>query len=257
MQRRSFLSATAAAGLAAGSASAADKPMNQYFHLLEFQLRNSRSKQRQRLVDFFEQSHLPALKRVGVPAGYFQISLGENTPRLYVLTVYDSLGDYEKQYGALWSDEKFMAAGKAFEAGEPAYDRISSSMMRALDGMPKINIPKPNDEPRHFDLRRYEAETFFDLREKMNMFNTEEIAIFKKVGINPLFLGQTIIGPRQPNLTYMAFYDNMAARDKAWQAFGASPDWNRIKDKPGWGNDDIVMTVSNTFLRPLPFSPIR
>ena len=231
--------------------------MNQYFHLVEFQLRNSKSQQRRRLVEFFEQAHLPGLKRADITAGYFQVSLGENTPRLFVLTVYDSMADYEEKYGAAWSDKELMDAAKEFESGEPAYDRVSSWMMRAFDGMPKIEIPKPNKQPRHFDLRIYEAETFFDLREKMSMFNSEEIAIFKKTGVNPLFFGQTVIGPRQPNLTYMAYYDNMAARDKAWKAFLADDDWNRIKVKPGWGNDDIVMTVSNTFLRPLPFSPIR
>ncbi len=231
--------------------------MNQIFHLLEFQLRNSQTKQRQRLVEFLEKTHLPTLKRVGTTVGYFQVSLGENTPRLFILTAFDSMADFDEKGAAMWADKEFLEAGRDFESGEPGYDRVSSWMMRAFDGMPKIEAPKPNKEPRHFDLRIYEAETFFDLQEKMNMFNSEEIAIFKKTGVNPLFFGRTIVGPRQPNLTYMAYYDDMAAREKAWQAFLANEDWNRIKNKPGWGNDDIVMTVSNTFLRPLPFSPIR
>ena len=260
MDRRGFLSASAA-GLAAGAASAAESGGNQFFELKEYQLRNSKAGQQRRLVEFFEAEHLPMTKRVGVSAtGYFSMYLGEFGPRLFSLAVYESLGHMQEVIDARAADKAWIKASTAF-GSEPAapFDRVKSRLLRAFDGMKKIEVPKPNDDkgPRLFDLRTYEAETFSDLREKMNMFNSEEIEIFRKTGVNPLLFGETIVGEHMPNLTYMAWYDDMAARDKAWKAFLSHPDWIRIRSKPAWGNDEIVSTVGNIHLRPLKFSPIR
>ena len=252
---------TSAAGLAAGAASAAESGGNQFFELKEYQLRNSKAGQQGRLVEFFEAEHLPMTKRVGVAAaGYFSMYLGEFGPRLFSLAVYDSLGHMQDVLDARAADKAWNKAASEFGgAPEAPFDRVKSRLLRAFDGMKKIEVPKPNDDkgPRLFDLRTYESETFSDLREKINMFNSEEIAIFRKTGVNPLFFGETIVGEHMPNLTYMAYYDDMAARDKAWKAFLSHPDWIRIRSKPGWGNADIVATVSNIHLRPLKFSPIR
>jgi len=260
MDRRGFLGASAA-GLAAGAASAAEAGGNQFFELKEYQLRNSKASQQRRLVEFLESEHLPMTKRAGAAAaGYFSMYLGEFGPRLFSLVAYNSLGHMQEFLEAKRADEAWMKAADEFGADPNApFDRVKSRLLRAFDGMKKIEVPKPNEDkgPRLFDLRTYEAETFADLREKINMFNTEEIEIFRKTGVNPLLFGETIVGDHMPNLTYMAWYDDMAARDKAWQAFLSHPDWIRIRSKPGWGNDDIVATVSNIHLRPLKFSPIR
>ena len=62
MNRRNFLTASGAAGLAAGVASAA-RSSNQYIEPRYFYLRNSRSNQVGRTREFMEQHHLPMAKR--------------------------------------------------------------------------------------------------------------------------------------------------------------------------------------------------
>jgi hypothetical protein len=89
------------------------------------------------------------------------------------------------------------------------------------------------------------------------MFDDEEIAIFRRCGILPVFFGETIVGTHMPNLTYMVAYDDLAARDKAWRAFGADPDWQRLRARPDLADAEIVSNISNAILRPLPFSDIR
>lgn len=260
MDRRNFLGASAA-GLAAGAASAAESASNQYFELREYKLRYSHARQPQRLREFFEKEHLPMTKRVGAAAaGYFDVYLGEESPRVFSLVVHDSLARMQETIEAQRADKAWVKAAAEFDAEpRPAFDRVESRLLRAFDGMPKIEIPeiKADKPPRFFDLRTYQAETFSDVAEKINMFNTEEIAIFRKTGVNPVFFGETIVGSKMPNLTYLVWYDDVAARSKAWEAFLAHPDWIRIRSKPGWGNEDIVSDVGNTHLRPLPFSPIR
>ena len=261
MDRRSFLASSSVAGLAASSATAG-LPIfvieNQIFEVRCYRLRYSKSDQFGRLAGFLESEHLPMTKRVGIVQGYFRVTLGEFTPRVYTLSAYDSLSDMGEKLAAKRADDAWTKAATSFGMDDAApYDRVESWLLRAFDGMTTIEVPEPAAKPRTFDLRTYEQETFRDTQEKMRMFNEEEIQIFRDCGVNPLFFGETIVGSHMPSLIYMSFYPDMAARSKAWSTFGSSEGWQRIKNRPGWGNADIVSTVSNIHLAGLPFSPIR
>jgi hypothetical protein len=89
------------------------------------------------------------------------------------------------------------------------------------------------------------------------MFGDGEIDIFRRVGMTPVFFGQTIVGPRMPNLTYMLAFDDLAAREKLWNVFSADPEWQKMRNGPDTTNPEIVSNITNVILRPLPFSPIR
>jgi hypothetical protein len=260
MDRRNFLASSSAVGLATGSASAAEAGTegNQIFELRCYKLRYSKADQYSRLTGFLESEQLPMAKRLGIVQGYFRVTLGEFTPRVYTLSVFDSLADMGEKLAARRADTAWSTAATEFGSHDAApYDRVESWLLRAFDGMRSIEVPELPDKPRAFDLRIYEQETFRDTQEKMRMFNEEEIQIFRDCGIHPLFFGETIVGSHMPSLVYMSHYADMDARSKAWSTFGASEGWNRIKNRPGWGNADIVSTVSNIHLAGLPFSPIR
>jgi len=262
MHRRTFLRSSLAAGLAGGAAAAEEEETaNQYFELRFFRLRFSKAHQFERFTDFLETQHLPMLKRHEFgPTGYFQVHLGPDMPQIVILNVFNSLAEMEEKWAAKSNDKEWMKAANEFGAADdPPYERYQSWLLRAFGGMPRIEVPpkKQDSSPRLFDLRTYEAETPRDVREKISMFNQEEIAIFKKSGINPVFFGQALFGAKLPNLTYMVWYDDMRAREEAWSKFLADPDWKRISTKPEWANEEIVSNITNLFLRPLPFSPIR
>ena len=68
---------------------------------------------------------------------------------------------------------------------------------------------------------------------KIEMFNDAgEIKIFRRVGLNPVFFGETLVGRNMPNLTYMVAFDDMAAREKAWNAFRVDPEWVKLRSRP-------------------------
>ena len=94
-------------------------------------------------------------------------------------------------------------------------------------------------------------------RDKIAMFNQEEIKIFRDCGFAPVFFGEGVIGERLPHLTYMVGFDNMAAREKAWDAFRSNPDWARVRVKPGWTDAEAVSNSHTSFLRPTAYSQIR
>ena len=75
--------------------------------------------------------------------------------------------------------------------------------------------------------------------------------------MRPVFFGETMVGTGLPNLTYMLAFDSLAARESAWNAFGADAEWKDLRSKPGNSDADLVTNITNAILRPLAFSQIR
>jgi hypothetical protein len=261
MNRRDVLKT----GLAACVVGAANIPAtaaaegNHFYELRTYQLRNDI--QPARINEFFQHHFLPAMKKQGVgPVGCFNVISGQFTPSLIVVTDYKSLAEMQMTMDALRNDKDFAKAWQAFEAtNELPYVRYESVVLKAFDSHLKTEVP-PTDEKRTariFELRTYESRNAFSLRHKVDMFNQEEIKIFRDSGFAPVFFGEGVIGTRLPSLTYMVGFDNMAARDKAWGTFVASPDWARVKTKPGWTDAEAVSNIHASFLRPTSYSQIR
>jgi hypothetical protein len=258
MQRRSFLTATAAAGLAPAAQS--EPPANAWFHLLWFYMRNGT--QVQRTTDYLRDVWLPATKRNGIgPVGFFSPVFGERAPYILSLASYPSFAAIETAHGKIHADQEFQKGWDAYNApAEPPYIRMEGELLRAFDGMPALDVP-PGDRTRPartFELRTYESKDEKAGNRKVKMFNDGEIAIFRKAGMTTVFFGQAaLVGRNLPHLTYMLAYDDMAAHDKTWRAFGSDPDWQKLRSQPGLSDAEIVSNINNTILRPLPFSPIR
>ena len=132
-------------------------------------------------------------------------------------------------------------------------------MLRAFDGWPTLQVPPttPQRAARIFELRTYESANEKAGRRKIKMFDDGEAAIFKRLGMMPVFFGRTLIGQNLPNLTYMLAFDDLASRDKLWRDFGSDPEWRKLRAQPGLSDAEIVSNISNSILRPLAFSPIR
>ena len=60
---------------------------------------------------------------------------------------------------------------------------------------------------------------------KIDRLNAGEVPIFLDSGIQPVFMGQAILGDKMPNLTYLTVYEDQAAKDRGWDNFRKHPDW--------------------------------
>jgi hypothetical protein len=54
-------------------------------------------------------------------------------------------------------------------------------------------------------------------------------SIFTRAGIHPVISARTIAGAHPPGLTYLTPFDSLIARQKAWDAVNADPDWVRVR----------------------------
>ena len=94
-------------------------------------------------------------------------------------------------------------------------------------------------------------------RNFVTVFDDGGAGIFRRLGMNPVFFGQALLGRNQPKLTYMLAYDDLAARDKLWRDFSADPEGQKLRVQPGLSDAELVSNIDITILRPLPFSSIR
>lgn len=249
--------ATAPAGAAALQAQS--KGARQYIFMRKIFLRNSADNQTGKLSEFLEKSTLPVLQRVGAQGvGAFASALAADAPYYLVVAGFASLGAYEAAMAKVAADSGYTAAVKTFnKIGGQRYVRYETSLLYGFTGWPGIVTPPPGKTPRVFELRTYESDNSSAAAEKVRMFNEGEIDIFKKTGLEPVFFGESVFGQKQPNLTYMLWYDSLTAREANWNKFLSHPEWLKLRATPGWSDAEIVSNISTAFLRPLPFSPIR
>jgi hypothetical protein len=257
MNRRSFVSASASAGLAASAAPAAGKPS--LFEISYIRLRNG--SQVQKTNDFVGKALMPALQRAGAgPMGFFGAVIAEQSPFVMSLISFPSFDAVLETRAKMAEDKAYQAAADAYNSlSELSYMRIENSLLRGFPGFPHLVAPPSEGgrAPRIFELRTYESNNAKAGRSKIGMFDKGEAGIFKRLGMNPVFFGETIIGRNIPNLTYMLAYDSLAQRDEMWKKFGSDPEWQKMRSVPEWADALIVSNISNSILRPLPFSPIR
>lgn len=265
MNRRHVLKTGLAAGVVGATELTANAAVGaaHYYELRSYETRNDL--QPNRLQDFFRDHFLSAMKRQGVgPVGCFTAIAGFPRPGLLVVVDYKSLAEMQSAHERLMNDTEYGRALQELEgAGELPYVRYETTLLRAFEKHPQIETPKPlpdkegRPQLRVFELRTYESRTTRSLSNKIGMFNQEEIRIFRDCGFAPVFFGETIAGARMPSLTYLVGFDNMDEREKAWAKFIASPDFNRIRVRPGWTDAEAVSNIHSAFLRPAPFSQIR
>lgn len=259
--RRHFLAAVGGLGL--GSAHLFDPAWadeagasRDLYELCKFQIADET--QRAGLDAFLRDAAIPAWNRIGVgPVGVFhpETELGP----VYVLLRHRSAETALAGAGKLLGDSAFVEKGAALldaPASKPAFQRIESALFRAFKGMPTIETPVKGPG-RVFQLRIYESPSLKTGQKKIEMFNDAgEIAIFRRVGLNPVFFGECLIGDKMPNLTYMLGFEGPDAMKAAWSKFGADPDWKRLRGMAEYSDKAILSGITNLVLKPAAYSQV-
>jgi hypothetical protein len=269
VQRRNFLTSSLAASALAvkaspadpgGSLGAATGESREYYELRRYHLQ--RGPQVKLAGDFLGEALVPALNRLGIsPVGIFDVEIGPESPGLFVLIPSASLETLLTAEFRLNRDAEYLRAGAPFlnaPASQPAFVRMESSLMVAFEGKPRLVVPPATSEHRSrmFELRTYESPTPQDHVRKVEMFNSGEFDVFEKAGFWQVFYGDTLVGSRLPNLTYMLGFEDLADRNKKWEAFRSAPEWKKLSTMPRYAFEEIVSNITNVILRPTPYSQI-
>ncbi len=234
-------------------ASAAAKPY--YYQLKIYHLASA--DQEERLEIYLKDAYLPALHKAGIKqVGVFKPIENQANERLvYVFIPLKKINDLTLIDDKLNADQQYQLKGRAYvntAYNNPNFTRIESVLSEAFSAMPEPAVPKltaPKSE-RVYEFRSYESATEALSLNKIAMFNDEEVKMFNDLNFNAVFYAKVISGATMPNLIYMTAFNNMADRDKHWEAFGAV--YKTISGLPKYQNN--VSKNVTIFLRPVDFS---
>jgi hypothetical protein len=266
LKRRQFLTSSLAAsafalgGKTSGAESTSSGTLREYYELRQYHLQTG--PQTKLTNDYLSDALIPALNRLGIsPVGAFNLTLGPETPTIYLLLPSPRLETLVTAELHLAKDESFLKAADPFwnaPASEPAYSRIESSLLIAFEGQPKLTVPPVTADhgKRIFQLRTYESPSNQAHIRKVEMFHSGEFACFQRAGFWQVFYGDALIAPRLPKLTYMLSYPDLGEMNAKWAAFGADPEWKKLTSSPRFNYEAIVSNITNLILSPTSYSQI-
>jgi hypothetical protein len=230
-------------------------PRRQFYELRAYRLASA--EKQKPLEEYLAQAAIPAWNRVGVkPVGAFKEMDGAS-PDVYVVLPYDSPGAIVAVNSRLMANQQYVKAGRnVLDApkDDPAFVRVESSLLLAFEAMPRLEVPT-QAPTRIIQLRIYESHNATKAKKKIEMFGAGgEIDIFRRVGLAPVLFGETLVGSKIPNLTYILSFESKEAMERNWEAFRQDPAWLKIKDDPQY--KDTVSNITNLVLVPLACSQI-
>jgi hypothetical protein len=113
-------------------------------------------------------------------------------------------------------------------------------------------------DSRCFELRMYTVDPSRDgvgqfkggINELHRRFREGEVEVFKKNGVDVMAVWQNLDDPN--TLVYLLAYKDRAAREAGWTAFGADPEWNKLRLKYF-----VPLSSKITFMSAADYSPLK
>lgn len=267
MKRRDFLTSAGGMGLSAAAFSAAtqivaaDADSAGQREFIEFRTYSVRNESKKTLlVETLDKALIPALNAQGIkPVGVF-VPISTETKfenNVFVVIPHKTIDSYLNLTDKLLADPTYRKNAAAFfttNSKDPVYDGCESSLLKCFEHCPKIETPDLGVD-RIFQARIYRSFNIERNAAKIHMFNHGgEMALFRELGIRPIFFGEALSGKMLPNLTYMVAGENAEQHEKAWKDFVAHPKWQEIKTNPAYS--DTATEIIRVLLKPSPGSQL-
>lgn len=265
MERRAFLAASGAAALGGAAhvegGAGGEGPAAAEVRLLELRRYRLRSGAlAARFAAYAKDALVPALVRAGLqPVGAWNVAMGPESPTVHLLVPHPDAASVATLAGRLQADEEYRkaAASTLVLPPEPPYLACDVSLHAGVPTLPGVEAPTGAlaGKDRLFELRTYRSATEAAHLRKVEMFEAGgELALFRRVGLAPVFFGRDLAGSGLPSLTYMVVFADAAAREKAWATFREHPEWVKMRDDPRYA--DTVSSIDSSLLRPTEYSQV-
>ena len=243
--------------MGAGLAAAAETEKRTRFFMVEsFKLQAGT--QGSRLHSFVKGQLLPRASSVwSGPKVFLDAIVAPHMPQVLAIYGFTSLDELWSVHNKTFADPDVAKGFADLESGpEPAFESQDSMLLEAAPYSPEITEAK-RDKPRIFELRVYHSPTFRQLGALHQRFAGSEVKIFHRSGIFPILYSSTLIGPNSPNLTYLIPFDSLADREKAWAAFGADPEWVKVRKESVEKYGQITSVQNISLWKATDYSPVQ
>jgi hypothetical protein len=205
---------------------------------------------KQLLIQYLKEVLKPTLNEIGANNFLMFEDFGMSNPsKIWVLISFPDSASYLKSQ-MIFEDPDYLTKAKVYDAipkDQTIFNRYETSLLHAFSGLPQMdgNV----SESSIFELRTYEGYSEDAVKRKIEMFNKEELTLFYKVGLHPVFFAKMMAGPHLPCLVYLLHFKDMEERDANWAKFVNHDDWKEMRSKPEYA--DSVSNIRREFLTPI------
>ncbi len=151
----------------------------------------------------------------------------------------------------LVADKEFMEAAQeifATDSKNPVFTACDSRLLQCFETLPTLQTPELG-EARAFEMRLYRSFNIERNAAKIHMFeHGGELALFRELGLNPIFFGEAVFGRMLPNLAYMVGGKSADALAESWKKFGPHPKWHELRDNTMY--NDTATEIERVILKP-------
>ncbi|HKI89709.1 MAG TPA: NIPSNAP family protein [Draconibacterium sp.] len=231
-----------------------------YYQIKVYNLKDKN--QETQVENYLKNAFVPAMHRAGIKeVGVFKPIESEPDAGkvIFVFIPLKNLDEIDKIEADLEKDQQYQKNGADYINApwdNPPYVRMESILLKPFKDMPEFAVPKHSTPPseRIYELRSYESPTEKYHLNKVKMFNSGEVTIFKSIGSQPVFFAHVLSGSNMPNLMYLTTYSDMKSHDEHWDAFRSHPEWKKLS-----GMEEYKHNVSKSvkhLLHPTDYSDI-
>jgi len=139
-------------------------------------------------------------------------------------------------------------AGQAPPGSQPARGPALAPPTPACG--PNLAMKNVAKDSRCFELRTYTVREGSSIDLLHSRFRDHTNRLFKKHGMTIVGFWQPVAKPDQ--LIYLLAYKDAAARDAAWAAFGADPEWVKVRTEMA-----VQLQVDNVFMSATDYGPLK
>lgn len=213
-----------------------------------------------RVHDLLSKSMLPAIQKVhSGPKIVLESLVAPHMPQIVFIIGFRSLEEMWTLHTSLGKNPELQNAfAQSENVADTLVDSQANVLLEAMPFSPEIVADsKPRKPARVFEMRVYHTAKWRQLTGLTERFAGPEIRIFHRTGIHPILYASTLVGPNIPNLTYLIPFDSLAAREKAWDTFGADPEWITVRNESVEKYGQMPSVIQIALYRATPYSPVQ
>ena len=259
MHRRQFWLNLIGVGLAGRWLNASERHARTQYYLLQT-LYPKDAAERGRMHSFLRDGLLPAMGSLRPkPLLCLEALVARHTPQLAFIAGFSSLDSLLHVRALACSEDPSAGSLEPFGTGDgQLFEMCASTLLEATGNSPQVTAPAtPPSASRVFELRDYQFPAWDSALRTRECLVALDIGIFRRAGIQPILCAAKLLGTGIPNLMCLISFDNLAARERAWSAFAADPEWEELRrtclTRHGRGPSVIRMAL----YRATDYSPLR
>ena len=214
--------------------------------------------QPERLHKFMQNGLRPELQGVTkIPSIFLDALVAPHMPQVMTIFGFESMEQWQAFEANAAASSRYRASLAEWERGDdPPYEEYSEKLLAPTAFCPSLEA-SGSQAARTFELRIYHSPTRRQLAALNDRFAGPEVQIFHRCGIFPILYTNGLSGESLPNLTYLIPFESLAAREKAWAAFGADPEWVKVRAESIEKSGQISAVMHISLWKAAAYSPVR